>query len=69
MIPPDMPEPLGEPVQLNVFVDSDHAGDQLLPGDPEQELLSLSTKLLLFGIARNREVLKPPHLLVLSLWQ
>ena len=21
-----MPEPLGEPVQLNVFVDSDHAG-------------------------------------------
>ena len=28
MIPPDMPEPLGEPVQLNVFVDSDdHAGD------------------------------------------
>ena len=23
---PDMPEPLGEPVQLNVFVDSDHAG-------------------------------------------
>ena len=22
-----MPEPLGEPVQLNVFVDSDHAGD------------------------------------------
>ena len=27
IIPPDMPEPLGEPVQLNVFVDSDHAGD------------------------------------------
>jgi len=27
IVPPDMPEPLEEPVQLNVFVDSDHAGD------------------------------------------
>ena len=42
--------------------------ETLLPGDQGQELLSLSTKLLSFGIARNREVLKH-HLLVLSLWQ
>ena len=26
-IPPDAPEPLGKPVQITVFVDSDHAGD------------------------------------------
>ena len=28
-IPPDMPEPLGEPVQITCFVDSDHAGDKV----------------------------------------
>ncbi len=27
--PPDMPEPLGEPVQTTCFVDSDHAGDMV----------------------------------------
>ncbi|KAL7488168.1 hypothetical protein ACHAW6_013757 [Cyclotella cf. meneghiniana] len=25
--PPDMPEPLGKPVHLNVFIDADHAGN------------------------------------------
>ena len=29
MLPPDMPEPLGEPVQITAFVDSDHAGDKV----------------------------------------
>lgn len=28
-VPPDMPEPLGRPVEVNVFVDSDHAGDSI----------------------------------------
>ena len=26
-LPPDMPEPLGEPVKMTAFVDSDHAGN------------------------------------------
>jgi hypothetical protein len=29
VIPPDMPEPLGKPVQITTFVDSDHAGDKV----------------------------------------
>lgn len=28
-IPPDMPEALGNPVEINTFVDSDHAGDSV----------------------------------------
>ena len=28
-LPHDMPEPLGESVQINTFVDADHAGDKL----------------------------------------
>ena len=28
-LPPDMPEPLGLPVQMTTFVDSDHAGDKV----------------------------------------
>ena len=27
--PPDMPEPLGKPIQITAFVDSDHAGDKV----------------------------------------
>jgi hypothetical protein len=27
VLPLDMPEPLGEPVQITTFVDNDHAGD------------------------------------------
>jgi hypothetical protein len=27
LLPPDMPEPLGKPIQMTTFVDSDHAGD------------------------------------------
>jgi hypothetical protein len=27
LIPPDMPEARGQPVQMTAFVDSDHAGD------------------------------------------
>ena len=29
ILPPDMPEPLGNPVQMTTFVDSDHAGDKV----------------------------------------
>jgi hypothetical protein len=29
LLPPDMPEPLGKPVQMTTFVDSDHAGDKV----------------------------------------
>jgi hypothetical protein len=29
LLPPDMPEPLGHPVQMTTFVDSDHAGDKV----------------------------------------
>ena len=29
LIPENAPEPLGQPVQMNVFIDSDHAGDKL----------------------------------------
>jgi hypothetical protein len=29
LLPPDMPEPLGLPVQMTTFVDSDHAGDKV----------------------------------------
>jgi Reverse transcriptase (RNA-dependent DNA polymerase) len=29
ILPPDMPEPLGQPVQMTTFVDSDHAGDKV----------------------------------------
>ena len=28
-LPPDMPTPLGEPVDISVFVDADHAGNQV----------------------------------------
>ena len=28
-IPPNMPEPLGKPVQINAFFDADHAGDRV----------------------------------------
>ena len=28
-LPHNMPEPRGEPIQLNVFVDADHAGDKI----------------------------------------
>ena len=28
-LPHDIPEPRGEPIQLNVFVDADHAGDRV----------------------------------------
>jgi hypothetical protein len=29
LLPPDMPEPLGKPVQMTTYVDSDHAGDKV----------------------------------------
>ena len=29
VIPPDLPEPRGKPVQITEFVDSDHAGDEV----------------------------------------
>jgi hypothetical protein len=29
LLPPDMPEPLGNPVKMTTFVDSDHAGDKV----------------------------------------
>ena len=29
LLPPDMPEPLGKPIQMTTFVDSDHAGDKV----------------------------------------
>jgi hypothetical protein len=29
LLPPDMPEPLGRPVKMTTFVDSDHAGDKV----------------------------------------
>lgn len=29
LLPPDMPEPLGNPVVMTTFVDSDHAGDKV----------------------------------------
>jgi hypothetical protein len=29
LLPPDMPEPLGKPVQMTAFIDSDHAGDKV----------------------------------------
>lgn len=28
-VPHDIPEPRGEPIQLNVFVDEDHAGEKV----------------------------------------
>ena len=28
-LPPNSPEPLGQAVQMHVFIDSDHAGDKL----------------------------------------
>jgi hypothetical protein len=30
LLPPDMPEPLGKPIQMTTFVDSDHAGDTVM---------------------------------------
>ena len=28
-LPPNMPEPLGKPVQINAFFDADHSGDRV----------------------------------------
>ena len=28
-LPPNMPQPLGKPINLNIFVDADHAGNKI----------------------------------------
>jgi hypothetical protein len=54
MLPPDMPEPLGRPIQMTTFVDSDHAGDKVTRRSRTGVLIFFSTVLLCCGFLRNR---------------
>jgi Reverse transcriptase (RNA-dependent DNA polymerase) len=42
LLPPDTPEPLGKPVQMTTFVDSDHAGDKVTRGSRTGVLVFLN---------------------------
>ena len=57
-IPPDMPKPKGEPVQVTTYEDSDHAGDQVT----RRSRTGVLTGHLWYGTARSRLPLRLAHL-------
>jgi hypothetical protein len=54
ILPPDMPEPLGKPVQVTGFLDSDHVSDQVTRRSQTGILIFLNCVLLLFGFLEDR---------------
>ena len=66
-IPPNAPEPRGEAVQINVFVDADHAGNIVTSRRSHSGFLLFLNWLQFHGFPRSRtlssQVLPPVSLL------
>ena len=60
-LPHNMPEPLGEPVDINTFVDANHAG-KIVTRKYHTGIIIFVTWHPLYGFLRSKTLLKVPHL-------